>query len=240
MKKISIILLLMFGIFTTSIAQTTSPQAITTVSKQDKAAKAAQKKADKEAKALAKLKAKDAKASASNQTTFGQNKAALAAQKKTAKEAKALAKLKAKDAKVSSGNQTTAVQNAASIAAQKKADKEAKALAKKQAKETKVASAPPLTAARMNKNGTPDKRFNVNKQPKAITQVAPQVQPTQSVQVKNSAKPVKVNKSRVVRTSTVKTADKVISTDAKGRSIYQGSRGGKYYIDKNGNKEYIK
>lgn len=41
-------------------------------------------------------------------------------------------------------------------------------------------------------------------------------------------------------TNTAKTPDKVIGTDAKGRTIYQGPRGGKYYITKNGNKEYVK
>ncbi|MGN6530577.1 MAG: hypothetical protein ACTHK0_02330 [Ginsengibacter sp.] len=40
--------------------------------------------------------------------------------------------------------------------------------------------------------------------------------------------------------NTAHPADKAISTDAKGRTIYQGPRGGKYYLDKNGNKEYVK
>ncbi|NLU92082.1 hypothetical protein HGH90_09050 [Chitinophaga sp. Ak27] len=31
-----------------------------------------------------------------------------------------------------------------------------------------------------------------------------------------------------------------MGTDAKGRTIYQGRRGGQYYINKNGNKTYIK
>ncbi|SDW80611.1 PBCV-specific basic adaptor domain-containing protein [Hydrobacter penzbergensis] len=39
---------------------------------------------------------------------------------------------------------------------------------------------------------------------------------------------------------TAKTADKVVGTDAKGRTIYEGPRGGHYYINKNGNKEYVK
>lgn len=34
--------------------------------------------------------------------------------------------------------------------------------------------------------------------------------------------------------------DKVIGTDSKGRTIYEGKRGGHYYINSNGNKEYIK
>ncbi|MGN6530744.1 MAG: hypothetical protein ACTHK0_03180, partial [Ginsengibacter sp.] len=61
MKKILIILLLSFGVYTTTSAQTTSAPANATVSKQkDKANKeaiAAQKKTDKQAKALAKKQA---------------------------------------------------------------------------------------------------------------------------------------------------------------------------------------
>jgi PBCV-specific basic adaptor domain len=37
-----------------------------------------------------------------------------------------------------------------------------------------------------------------------------------------------------------KSADKVIGTDAKGRTIYQGPKGGQYTLTPAGNKEYIK
>ncbi|MBN9380438.1 MAG: hypothetical protein J0H74_06720 [Chitinophagaceae bacterium] len=37
-----------------------------------------------------------------------------------------------------------------------------------------------------------------------------------------------------------KSADKAVGTDAKGRTIYEGPRGGRYVLSKNGNKEYIK
>lgn len=37
-----------------------------------------------------------------------------------------------------------------------------------------------------------------------------------------------------------KVTDKVVSTDAKGRTIYQGPKGGQYYINASGTKEYIK
>ena len=36
-----------------------------------------------------------------------------------------------------------------------------------------------------------------------------------------------------------KSADKVFGKDDKGRTIYEGPRGGHYYINSNGNKEYI-
>ena len=35
-------------------------------------------------------------------------------------------------------------------------------------------------------------------------------------------------------------ADKVAGKDDKGRTIYQGPRGGQYYINSNGNKTYLK
>ena len=37
-----------------------------------------------------------------------------------------------------------------------------------------------------------------------------------------------------------KSADKAVGTDAKGRTIYEGPRGGRYVLTANGNKEYLK
>ena len=34
--------------------------------------------------------------------------------------------------------------------------------------------------------------------------------------------------------------DKITGKDDKGRTIYEGPRGGRYYINSNGNKTYIK
>jgi PBCV-specific basic adaptor domain len=34
--------------------------------------------------------------------------------------------------------------------------------------------------------------------------------------------------------------DKTVGTDDKGRTIYEGPRGGQYYINSNGNKTYLK
>jgi len=194
MKKITIILLLMFGTFSISIAQTTSTTS-TTISKQDKAALAAQKKADKQAKALAKKQAKEASAASAN----------------------------------------------TAAADKKKADKEAKALAKKQAAEAKASTTTNATTAHLNKNGIPDKRFKANKQTTVNSQAQTQT-PTALPQTKanpvQAKAPTKV--PQTARTTAAKTTDQVISTDAKGRTIYQGPRGGKYYINKNGNKEYVK
>lgn len=37
-----------------------------------------------------------------------------------------------------------------------------------------------------------------------------------------------------------KSSDKAVGTDAKGRTIYEGPRGGRYVLTAKGNKEYLK
>lgn len=99
----------------------------------------------------------------------------------------------------------------------------------------------------LKKNGTPDMRLKANKvkaqtnttQPvtkvQTQTTVQPKPAPVQQVQPK-----AQVTTTQVTKAPAVKTADAVIGTDAKGRTLYQGPKGGKYYINKNGNKEYVK
>lgn len=136
-------------------------------------------------------------------------------------------------------------QDKAAMAAQKKADRQAQALAKKQAKPSdKVITASPAisepSTSHLNKNGTPDKRFKANNPPTSVNA------PTQAQATVPSNVPpatsVTTNKAtnHMARATTAKVADKSIGTDAQGRTIYQGPRGGKYYINKNGNKEYVK
>ena len=189
MKKLSIILLIMFGTFSISIAQVTAPPSKTTIVKQDKAAMVAQKKVAKDAKASAKMQAKDAKVVPASPTAVRLSKDGTPDKRFTA---------------------------------------------------NKQAAAPVASAVRLNKSGTPDKRFTANKQTKVTPMVTPRVQPTQTMQTKSISVPAKTTRTTVARTSTVKTADKAIGTDAKGRTLYLGPQGGKYYIDKNGNKEYVK
>ncbi|MDQ6903299.1 MAG: LPS export ABC transporter periplasmic protein LptC [Bacteroidota bacterium] len=116
------------------------------------------------------------------------------------------------------------------------------------------------TSNGMKKDGTPDMRLKANKarvqtttqanvttqtKPAVNTQPSPTV-PTQVTSQKRTRTQVQpqmqpqVQQRNQVSTTTTKTADPVIETDAKGRTIYQGSKGGKYYINKNGHKEYIK
>ena len=166
MKKIITILLFLFGAFSVSMAQTTSPTAPTTVSKQDKA----------------------------------------------------------------------------TLAAQKKADKQAKALEKKQVKVVnEAAHANNATTAHLNKNGTPDKRFKAN-MPIATPPAQAKTPTVAPVQTKAAAAPAMAKRQThpVMQSPMVKTADKAIGTDAQGRTIYQGPKGGKYYINKEGHKEYVK
>ena len=96
----------------------------------------------------------------------------------------------------------------------------------------------------LKKDGTPDMRLKANKTKAQTTTVAPAATPVTKTQTTVQPKPVqqvqpKVQ-TQVSKTTSVKTPDAVIGTDAKGRTLYQGPKGGKYYINKNGNKEYVK
>lgn len=64
--------------------------------------------------------------------------------------------------------------------------------------------------------------------PKATTQTPVVVAPKVSTQPQTKA------------TAPASTSDKVFGTDAKGRTIYEGPRGGHYIINNKGNKEYVK
>ncbi|MEO6820560.1 MAG: hypothetical protein ABI266_00505 [Ginsengibacter sp.] len=215
MKKLSIILLLMLSTFSITIAQVTTPPAKKTVVNQDKVAMAAQKKAAKDLKASSKG-ATDAKAvPVSNTTTVRMSKSGTPDKRFTANKQPA-----------SPATSTVTLKNNGTP------DKRFSA--------NKQVPVPVTAAVHVNKNGTPDKRFNANKQPTIVPQVTKQVQPAPTVQAKTIATPAKITKTTVDRNSTVKIADKAIGSDAKGRTIYLGPKGGKYYLDKNGNKEYIK
>jgi type IV secretory pathway VirB10-like protein len=117
----------------------------------------------------------------------------------------------------------------------------------KKAKTTAATPATTVKAKGTKKDGTPDMRLKANK----VKATAPTTAPAPVA----IAKPVKAPKTKAIPpaaptmakptaqaapAASVKTADKVIGTDAKGRTIYQGPRGGKYYVDKSGNKEYVK
>ena len=53
--------------------------------------------------------------------------------------------------------------------------------------------------------------------------------------------PTKVVKKADKATEKVATgADKIFGKDDKGRTIYEGARGGRYYINSNGNRTYVK
>jgi len=167
--------------------------------------------------------------------TAKKDKAAIAAQKKADREAKALAKKEAKEsaqATPATATESSHLNKNGTPDKRFKANKEAGAT-------TEAASVSANSTAHLNKNGTPDKRFKGNKAAPAATQT--QAQSTAPATITPSA-PVATNRAtaHVAPSNTAKVADKSIGTDAKGRTIYQGPRGGKYYITKNGNKEYVK
>lgn len=175
-------------------------------------------------------------ATPSSTMTAKKDKSALAAQKKSDREAKALAKKQAKESA-----QAASATPAAGAHLNKNGTLDKRFKANKKAEASTVnTSVPAAENTHLSKNGTPDKRF------KSKVQAAPaatqsQVQNTSPVSVPSSASTApNRTTAHVARTNTPKVADKTIGTDAKGRTIYQGPRGGKYYITKNGNKEYEK
>ncbi|MBO9595295.1 MAG: hypothetical protein J7599_20485 [Niabella sp.] len=116
-----------------------------------------------------------------------------------------------------------------------------------------VAPAVPATAKEHKKStgitrsGKPDMRLKANRdaakaqvQP-AAPAPAPQPRPvvarkTTPVAPAPAPRPAVIQKVQPA----VASADPVAGTDAKGRTLYRGKRGGTYYINKNGHKEYVK
>ncbi|WP_051347822.1 hypothetical protein [Asinibacterium sp. OR53] len=113
---------------------------------------------------------------------------------------------------------------AAADKAKAEADKAQQAAAAKQAKAAEKAQK--AAAAKEAKAATVKKMAPVAAKP-----IAP---------APATAKPAAPAPAPKVAAPAAKTADKVVGTDAKGRTIYEGPRGGHYYINKNGNKEYVK
>lgn len=102
--------------------------------------------------------------------------------------------------------------------------------------------------AETKKDGTPDMRYKKNKEAKEKTMVVKPAKPvkteTKTVTVApKMEKPKRLPTATTVTKTTSKTktssTDKAIGKDAKGRTIYEGPRGGHYVITSNGNKEYI-
>lgn len=90
----------------------------------------------------------------------------------------------------------------------------------------------------VNKDGSLDMRVKANKETKArkdSQNMRPSTIPAQPtpVQKRNEQNQAK---SKIVNTP----EDKISGKDAKGRTIYEGPKGGRYIINSNGNKEYIK
>lgn len=124
-----------------------------------------------------------------------------------------------------------------------KADKDA---AKVKAKADKASAAVSTTdAAAAKDKADKDAAKAKAKADKAAAKAAAKTTPTTATApvantpaVKPAAAPVV--KSKPVVNPVNKSADKAIGTDAKGRTIYEGSKGGRYTLSPAGNKEYIK
>jgi hypothetical protein len=82
---------------------------------------------------------------------------------------------------------------------------------------------------------------------KGATPTTPPVQGTTTPTVQGSTTPTvkgsttsNVTPKEQPKSGRTSAPDKVFGKDAKGRTIYEGSRGGHYYINESGKKEYIK
>jgi colicin import membrane protein len=126
---------------------------------------------------------------------------------------------------------STKADDKASVTAQKKAEREKK----KADKEAAQKNSEVKKSTGTNKDGTPDMRLKKNKDAARAAQTAPTPAP-----VVENPRPAQKVVPEVTSQPAVKSADRVVGTDDKGRTLYEGSRGGRYYINKNGNKEYVK
>ena len=61
-----------------------------------------------------------------------------------------------------------------------------------------------------------------------------------SAKVHAAAPEVKVSPAPAAKEEAGKKGDKVVGRDEKGRTIYEGPRGGRYYISKTGGKVYVR
>ncbi len=125
----------------------------------------------------------------------------------------------------------------AAAKAKEKADKEVakKAAADKQAADKVAATKAAEAKDKADKAAAKAKEKADKAAAKAKTVTAPTVTapavkpaPAPAPTVKPTVQPVNPS------------ADKAVGTDDKGRTIYEGPRGGRYRLSKNGNKEYIK
>ena len=89
------------------------------------------------------------------------------------------------------------------------------------------------TKVPLKKDGTPDKRF------KSKEKNTPAEGKTKAATQKTEAKTKKEVKERVSNEKAPKKIKDKGTGTYKGKKVYTGPRGGKYYINSNGNKTYI-
>lgn len=116
-------------------------------------------------------------------------------------------------------------------------------------KSSKIKKAVEEKEAKLKKDGTPDKRFKdaakkeaTKTETKAKT-AAKKAKAEANKTVAKTKKTAAEETEDLKETALSKAAEKKVSDKAtgtyKGKKVYTGPRGGKYYINKNGNKTYI-
>lgn len=127
--------------------------------------------------------------------------------------------------------------------AEKREDKREKEIINDQRKDSKELSKELRKSTGIRKDGKPDMRLAEN-QRKAAEEARKRQEQAARERERQMREAAKVRKTPVhpnINPQPVnRTADRVVGTDAKGRTIYQGPRGGRYYLNSHGNKEYIK
>lgn len=125
-------------------------------------------------------------------------------------------------------------------------EKEAKAKAEKEAKTRLKKDGTPdkryktVTKAPLKKDGTPDKRYKVKENSASATGKANSAAgKAKAAANKTEAKTKKTIKERVSNEKAPKNNKDKVTGTYKGKKVYTGPRGGRYYINSNGNKTYI-
>jgi colicin import membrane protein len=126
--------------------------------------------------------------------------------------------------------------------AEQRQDKREKEITKERRKTGKEIAKETRKSSGFNRNGSPDMRLAANKRKaeedarKERERVARERERETAARARHQT-PVapRINPQPVNRSG-----DRIVGRDAKGRTLYEGPRGGRYYINSNGNKEYVK
>ncbi|HVT84194.1 MAG TPA: hypothetical protein VHD35_03285 [Chitinophagaceae bacterium] len=114
-----------------------------------------------------------------------------------------------------------------------KANKEAKKAAEEKAKQEEEAKKAAAEKAKQEKEAKKVAEEKAKKEEDAKKTAAEKTKKESEAKAKSTAK------TSIQKANVANTPDKIVGKDSKGRTIYEGPRGGRYYINASGTKEYI-